>query len=108
MRRKLPKHEIGSGNVFADVGLPDAELHLLKAEIVNRIDDILRERELTQAAAARIMGISQPDVSKMLRGLFRGFSLERQLLFLAALGQDVTIDVRRPSKRKTGTIRIAA
>src|SRR5262249_36068760 len=89
MRGKLPKHEVGSGNVFADVGLPDAELHLLKAEIVSRIDDILKERRLTQAAAARIMGISQPDVSKMLRGLFRGFSVERLLVFLAALGQDV-------------------
>ncbi|MGH6960229.1 MAG: helix-turn-helix domain-containing protein [Dongiaceae bacterium] len=87
MRGKLPKHEVGSGNVFADVGLPDAELHLLKAEIVNRIDDILKERRLTQAAAARLMGISQPDVSKMLRGLFRGFSLERLLLFLAALAR---------------------
>ena len=54
------------------------------------------------------MGISQPDVSKMLRGLFRGFSLERLLVFLAALGQDVTIDIRRPSRRKTGSIRIAA
>jgi predicted XRE-type DNA-binding protein len=96
MPRNLSKHEIGSGNVFADTGRPDAELHLLKAEIVNRIDDVLRERRLTQAAAARLMGIGQPDVSKMLRGLFRGFSLERLLLFLAALGQDVTIDVRRP------------
>jgi len=93
MRRKLPKHEVGSGNLFADVGLPDAELHLLKAEIVNRIDDILRERGPPQAAA-RIMGISKPDVSKILRGLFRGFSLERLLVLLAALGRDVTIDVR--------------
>ena len=100
MRGKLPKHEVSSGNVFADVGLPDAELHLLKAEIVSRIDDILKERRLTQAAAARIMGISQPDVSKMLRGLFRGFSLERLLVFLAALGQDVTIDVRRRGGRR--------
>ena len=108
MRGKLPKHEVGSGNVFADVGLPDGELHLLKAEIVNRIDDILKERRLTQAAAARLMGISQPDVSKMLRGLFRGFSLERLLVFLAALGQDVTIAVRRRGRGKAGSIRIAA
>jgi predicted XRE-type DNA-binding protein len=108
MRGKLPKHEVGSGNVFADVSLPDTELHLLKAEIVNRIDDILKERRLTQAAAARIMGISQPDVSKMLRGLFRGFSLERLLMFLAALGHDVTIDVHRRTGRKAGSIRIAA
>ncbi len=108
MRGRLPRHEVGSGNLFADAGLPDAELHLLKAEIVNRIDDIMRQRRLTQAAAARLMGIGQPDVSKMLRGLFRGFSLERLLVFLAALGQDVTIDLRRRARRKTGSIRIAA
>ncbi len=89
VRRKLPKQEVGSGNLFADVGLPDAELHLLKAEIVNRIDDILRQCRLTQAAAARIMSIGQPDVSKMRRGLFRGFSPDRLLVFLAESGQDV-------------------
>ena len=108
MATRLPKHEVGSDNVFADVGLPDAGLHLLKAEIVGRIDDILRKRRLTQAMAARLMGISQPDVSKMLRGLFRGFSLERLLIFLAALGQDVTIEVRPRARRKPGSIRIAA
>jgi len=108
MHRSPPKHEVGSGNVFADVGLPDAELHLPKAEVVNRIDDILRERRLTQAAAARMMRISQPAVSRMLRGLFRGFSLEQLLLFLAALGQDVTIDVRWRARGKTGSIRVAA
>jgi predicted XRE-type DNA-binding protein len=102
MHGELPRHEVGSGNVFADVGLPDAEVHRLKAEIVNRIDDILKEGRLTQAAAARLLGISQPDVSKMRRGLFRGFSLERLLLFLAALGQDVTIDVRRRGRGKAG------
>jgi len=97
MRRKLPKHEVGSGNVFADVGLPGAGLHLLKAEIVNRIDDILKERRLPQAAAC-LMDIGQPDVSKLLRGLFRGFSLERLLVLLVALGQDVTIDVRQRAR----------
>jgi len=70
-----------------------------------RIDDILKERRLTQAAAARVMGISQPDVSKMQRGLFRGFSLERLLAFLAAFGQDVTIDVRRRTRGKAESIR---
>jgi predicted XRE-type DNA-binding protein len=104
MPRNLSKHEVGSGNLFADTGRPDAELQLLKAEIVNRIDDVLRERRLTQAAAARLIGISQPDVSQMLRGLFRGFSLERLLVFLAAPGQDVTVDVHRFLRRKVGSI----
>lgn len=108
MPLKLPKHEVGGGNVFADVGLPDAELHLLKAKIVSRIDDILRERRLTQAMAARLTGFSQPDVSRMLRGLFRGFSQDRLLMFLATLGQEVTIEVRPRSRRKPGSIRIAA
>ena len=108
MPRKLPKHEVGGGNVFTDAGLPDAVLHLLKAEIVNRIDDILTKRRLTQARAARILGISQPDVSRMRRGLFCGFSLERLLFFLAALGQDVTIDVRERPRGKAGSITVAA
>jgi predicted XRE-type DNA-binding protein len=108
MRRKLPRHEISGGNLFADIGLPDAELHLLKAAIVNRIDDILKQRRLTQAAASRLLDLSQPDVSKMLRGLFRGFSLERLLVFLAAMGQDVRIDLRRRTRSKAGSITIAA
>ena len=69
--------ERGSGNVFADIDLPDADAHLLKAELVSRIDTIVRERGMTQTEAARLLGLSQPDVSRLLRGDFREYSLER-------------------------------
>ncbi|MEQ1866539.1 MAG: helix-turn-helix transcriptional regulator [Micropepsaceae bacterium] len=82
-----------SGNVFADGGLPGAEEHLLKAQLVLRIDDILRARKLTQSAAGKLFGIAQPDLSKILSGRFRDVSVERLLRFLAALDQMVEIVV---------------
>ena len=91
--------EKSSGNVFADIGLPNAEEHLVKAHLVLRIDQLMRERGLKQAEAAQLFGVKQPDVSKMLRGDFRQFSVERLMRFLVALGQDVEI-VIRPSHRK--------
>jgi predicted XRE-type DNA-binding protein len=94
MRRK--GYEIGSGNVFADIGLPNAEEHLVKAQLVFKIDRLLKERCLKQSEAAALFGVKQPDVSKMLRGDFRQFSVERLLRFLVALGQDVEIVVKRP------------
>ena len=65
---KTPKMKIerGSGNVFADLERPDAETHLLKAELVTRIDKIIRQRGLKQIEAARLLGLSQPDVSRLL------------------------------------------
>jgi predicted XRE-type DNA-binding protein len=86
--------EPGSGNVFADIGLPGAGEHAVKAGLVTRIRAIVKGRRLTQAAAGRIMGLKQPDVSKMLRGEFRGYSVERLLGFLVALGHDVEIVVK--------------
>ena len=64
--------ERGSGNVFADLGLADPDGHRLKAELVGRIDDIVRERGITTADAARLLGLSRRDVSRLLRGDFRG------------------------------------
>ena len=87
-------HENSSGNVFADIGLPNPEEHRLKAQLVVKIDSLLRERSLKQVAAAKLFGVTQPDISKMLRGDFRQFSLERLMRFLVALGQDVEIAVR--------------
>ncbi len=83
----------GSGNVFFDTGLPDPPQHLLKAQIVVMIANTIRLRNLTQTAAAKQMGIAQPDVSQLLRGRFEGFSLERLLGFLMKLGHNVTIGV---------------
>lgn len=81
-------------NIFADIGLPNAEEHLVKAKLVLRIDGILRQRGLKQVEAARVMGITQPDVSRLLRGDFRQVSVERLLRFLVALGQDVEIVIK--------------
>jgi len=100
--------EHGSGNVFADLGRPDAETHLLKAELVARIDQIIRERRLTQAHAAELLGISQPDVSRLLRGNFRDYSVERLLRLLTSLGRDVEITIRKPRTRRQGRLSIEA
>ena len=69
--------ERGSGNVFADLGLPDADAHLVKAELVSRIDDLIRNRGITQTEAARLFGLSQSDMPRLLRGDFREHSVER-------------------------------
>ena len=100
--------EHGSGNVFADLGRPDAETHLLKAELVARIDQIIRKRRLTQAHAADLLGISQPDVSRLLRGNFRDYSVERLLRLLTTLGRDVEITIRKPPTRRQGRLSIEA
>ena len=83
-----------SGNVFADIGLPSADEHLIKAKLVMKIDGLMKTRGLKQVEAAALFGVKQPDVSKMLRGDFRQFSVERLMRFLVALGQDVEIVVK--------------
>ena len=100
------EQESSSGNVFADLGLPDAGEHLLKAGLVARIERTIRQRELTQAAAAALMSIDQPKVSAMLAGQFRGYSVERLMRFLVALGHDVEIVVK-PRKRGVAELRVA-
>jgi predicted XRE-type DNA-binding protein len=95
--RIMPKHEVdyvvSSGNVFADLGLPDPEEALAKAELANKISVLIQERKLTQAKAAKLLGIDQPKVSMLLRGRLTGFSLERLMRFLLLLGQDIKISV---------------
>jgi len=105
-KRTVLKQEASTGNVFADLGLPDAGEHLIKAGLVVRIDRIIRERKLTQTAAAELMGIDQPKVSAMLAGQFRGYSVDRLMRFLVALGHDVEIVVKR-RKRGAAELRVA-
>lgn len=86
--------ESGGRNVFKDLGVPNPDEHLVKAQLVFKIDTLMKERGLKQVDAAGLFGIRQPDVSKMLGGEFRQFSVERLLRFLVALDQDVEILVK--------------
>ncbi len=97
-----------SGKVYADLELRNPEEHALKAELVRQIAVALKDEELTQTAAARRLGIAQPDVSKMLRGHFRQFSVERLMRFLVALGQDVEIVVRPGARAKRAQLTVSA
>lgn len=96
----------GSGNVFADLGLKNADELLAKARLASAILDIIAERRMTQAAAARLLGTTQPNVSKLATGQLGGFSIERLARFLNALDRDVEIVVRRPSSRRTSSIHV--
>ena len=96
-----------SGNVFADLGLPDAEQLLAKADLAIEIARVIEERGLTQADAAEIMGVDQPKVSALVRGRLDGFSMERLYRYLNALGRDVEIVVRpTPSGGKGPSVRV--
>ena len=104
-RKAVPKrssHRVSSGNVFADLGFPQAEEMMTKAVLAHRISGIIKERGLTQAEAAKALGVDQPKISALRRGRLSGFSLERLLRFLLLLGRDVEIVVkqrRRPGRR---------
>ncbi len=100
-------HKAGSGNVFADLDVDAPEEALAKAELAAKISEIITARGLTQLAAARILGIDQPKVSALLRGRLTGFSTERLIRFLNALGRDVEIVVKdRPRGRGPGHLQV--
>ena len=92
--------ERSSGNVFEDLGLPDATALMAKAELVSRISDIITRRGLTQAQAAKILGVNQPKVSVLMSGNLDGFSSDRLFRFLNALGSDIEIAVK-PRRRSS-------
>jgi predicted XRE-type DNA-binding protein len=100
--------EKGSTNVYADLGRADADEMLVKAQLAVKIADAIRDRHLTQADAAKILGMPQPKVSGMLRGHFRGISEDRMMRCLAALGHDVQIVVKPAKKGRAGTLTVAA
>lgn len=102
MSDELPEFEVSSGNIFADLGLPNAEELLARANLMLRVTMLIKERGLTQAQAAKVLGTNQPTVSDLIRGKFNKFSLERLIGFMTALGQDVEISVRPRPADKTG------
>ena len=86
--------EISTGNVFADLGFADADTHLFKAQLVTRMKDVIGERSLTQTAAAKAAGVSQPDISRLLSGHFRDVSVERIMRMLMRPGWEGDVFVR--------------
>lgn len=104
-KRKEPKASRvteGSGNVFADLGLPNADQELMKARLTLKIACIIRDRGLRQADAAKILGIQQPHVSALMRNRAGNFSVGKLIDFLTALGQDVEITVT-PTRKDHGS-----
>ena len=95
-------------NVYAQLGFPDAEEMLVKAQLVSKIGETLHKRGWSQQEAAKILGLSQPKLSKMLRGQFRGISEMKMMECLVRLGRPVKIVVGRESKSSSGRIEVAA
>lgn len=95
-----------SGNVFADIGVPNADEHLAKADLVIGIAAIIRSRGLSQTAAAKLIGVAQPDISRLIRGNFEGFSYERLFHVLNALGENVRIVVTDAKPRTKAGLKL--
>jgi predicted XRE-type DNA-binding protein len=98
------KSTTSSGNVFADLDLPDADDLLAKANLALHIRRIIEARKLTQKRAAELMGLDQPKVSSIVNGRLEGFSTDRLMRFLNQLGCDVTISVSAPHPRARGQL----
>lgn len=92
----------GDPNIFAEIGVPEPETHLLKAKLVLEIMRLVRGRGLTQVSAGELMGISQPEVSRMFKGHFREYSVERLMTLLTAFDRDVEILVRSRDDESEG------
>ena len=91
--------EPGSGNVYADIGMRESEAMLIKAQLVAKIDELIKQKGLTQMEAGELLGLPQPKVSALLRGHFRGISERRLMDCLTRLGSDVQVVVKPASRR---------
>ena len=101
-------HVTSSGNVFADLNLPQADDLMAKAELAAKIIAEIQRRRMTQAQAASLLGIDQPKVSALKQGKLAGFSIERLMRFLLLLGRDVEISIRnKPKSRSAARLRVA-
>jgi predicted XRE-type DNA-binding protein len=106
--RQVEEVEAGRGNVFADLGLPDAEERYAKAMLSRVIARELDARAMTRAEAAKRLGTTQAKISGVVRGELAGFSMERLFRFLTALGMDVRVEVRPSTPGKCGRLQVAA
>ena len=106
MNTKSLSHDItieaGSGNPYADLGLPEAEDMRVRADLARQIAQIIKGRCLTQQGAAQLLGMTQPKLSEMLRGRFRGISQTKMIECLNRLGRDVNIVVCKAGRRAVG------
>ncbi len=91
--KKNKDYIVSSGNIFEDLGIANPEERLAKAELAYQINTLIKERELTQNQAAKLLGIDQPKISLLCKGKLSGFSLERLFRFLNILGQKITIEI---------------
>jgi predicted XRE-type DNA-binding protein len=106
-RKNKPDVVPSSGNVFVDLGVPNAEEKQTKVRLAVAINQIIQGRKLSQTAAARHLKVNQPKVSALSNYLLDGFSVERLMNFVTALDRDVDIVIRRkPKSRKIGRIAV--
>jgi predicted XRE-type DNA-binding protein len=98
--------EMGTGNVYADLGYADADEMLIKAQLVAKIVEIINRKGFTQTQAAELLGMPQPKLSNLLRGRFRGFSERRLMDCLTKLARDVQIVKATPRSRRDGRLSI--
>jgi predicted XRE-type DNA-binding protein len=108
MKRPNRESTPSSGNVFADLNLPQADDLLAKAELAAKIIAEIERRRMTQTRAAATLGVDQPKISALKQGKLSGFSIERLMHFLILLGRDVEITVKtRPRSRSTAKLHVA-
>lgn len=101
MNDKTIEFDVGSGNVYADLDFPDADEMLVKAQLAAKIGEIIKAHRWSQQKAAEMVGLTQPKLSSLLRGQFRGISEAKMLDCLARLGRDVQIVVGPPRRDAT-------
>ena len=106
-RPRIARATEGSGNVFKDLGLPNPEQELLKAQLALQIYTILKDSGMTQTETAKILGVQQPQVSLLMRNRGGNFSVGRLMEFLTALRQDIEITVR-PTRREHGALSVVS
>jgi predicted XRE-type DNA-binding protein len=108
MAKKTDSVVASSGNVFADLGLPGAEEKQTKVQLAVALNQIIKKRRLSQSAAADALGVNQPKISALTNYRLDGFSVERLMNFLNALGHDIEIIIRKQSSRRSPGIHVTA